>query len=614
VDELSISSACSRARRQLPVGGYGPIWTGCRRPLAPKDVLVGSGGRLTVMTQDRAPVHGPMTTASAVRLPRQPIYSGLRRYSLAARVHFDAFRFAPLTYLQAVLWRMRGLKVRSRHRLAALMGRSPRAYPLWIARIEPELGEALLAGAPETSASIVPVIDCVSDGDRTSETIRSMRRAFPSAKPVIVAGDRRFEGTQPVRAPSQLADLVAPEGSWLCVVRAGDGLAPRALQIYAGAVLRSPQRWVIYADDDQIQDGQRSAPHFKSEWNADLFQHHDFVSHSALIRVLPEMVRDLPNRDWTEVLTKRAIARGVPMHLAAVLHHRVSRPRPEVPRKPATLLESDCPLCSVIIPTRNGLELLKPCVEGVRRTAYPKIQVIIVDNGSDDPGTLDYLDRLRRDAVAVIEAPGPFNFSALNNAAVPHALGTMLCFLNNDVEIVDPDWLSLLVRQAIRPDIGAVGARLLYPDLSVQHAGVVTGVGGGAAHAHRLQREDEPGYFLRHRLPQRVSAVTAACLVVTKEKFIAVGGFNEVDFPVAFNDVDLCLKLNERGWQSFYEPRAVLIHHESKSRGSDRAKINRKRFAGELAALKRRWGTDRLRDPYHHPQLSPFSEQFFIAV
>jgi GT2 family glycosyltransferase len=182
------------------------------------------------------------------------------------------------------------------------------------------------------------------------------------------------------------------------------------------------------------------------------------------------------------------------------------------------------------------------------------------------------------------------------------------------VEVLETDWLELLVRQAIKPDIGAVGARLLYEDMTVQHAGVVTGIGGGAGHAHRFLRRHETGYFDRARLPQRVSAVTAACLVVAKEKFLAVGGFDEQDFPVAFNDVDLCLKLNERGWQSFYEPRATLIHHESKSRGSDATKSKRARFAGELAALKRKWGTDQACDPYHHPNLSRFCEQFLIAV
>jgi GT2 family glycosyltransferase len=202
----------------------------------------------------------------------------------------------------------------------------------------------------------------------------------------------------------------------------------------------------------------------------------------------------------------------------------------------------------------------------------------------------------------------------LNNAAVRQARSEILCFLNNDVEMTDPDWLTLLVGHAKKADIGAVGALLLYPDRTIQHAGVFTGIGGGAGHAHRFQSSDETGYFDRARLPQRVSAVTGACLVVEREKFLAVGGFEEDLFPVAFNDLDLCLKLNAHGWQSFYEPRAVLIHHESKSRGSDSSRANRARFAGELAALKRKWGTDRFTDPYHHPRLSPFCEQFLIAV
>jgi GT2 family glycosyltransferase len=272
------------------------------------------------------------------------------------------------------------------------------------------------------------------------------------------------------------------------------------------------------------------------------------------------------------------------------------------------------PTVSIIIPTRNQASLLETCVEGVRSTAYSDFELIVVDNGSHEPATLRYLEKLGTQGVKILEMPGPFNFSALNNAAVRHARGELLCFLNNDVEMIDLDWLSLLVRQAIRPEIGAVGGRLLYPDGTVQHAGVVTGVGGGAAHAHRFQGAAETGYFRRDRLPQLVSAVTAACLVVTKDKFMAVGGFNEEDFPVAFNDVDLCLKLNGRGWQAFYEPRAVLVHHESKSRGRDSAKENRDRFAAELSALKRTWGTDRVRDPYHHPQLSPFCEQFKIAI
>jgi GT2 family glycosyltransferase len=186
--------------------------------------------------------------------------------------------------------------------------------------------------------------------------------------------------------------------------------------------------------------------------------------------------------------------------------------------------------------------------------------------------------------------------------------------LNNDVSMTDPDWLHHLVRQARKPEVGAVGARLHYPDGTVQHAGVVLGVGGGAAHAHRGLPPGEPGYFHRADLPQFVSAVTAACLVVKRDKFLAVGGLDEDAFAVAFNDVDLCVRLNAAGWQSLYEPRAQLLHHESKSRGTDLTPEKKARFAGELARLKQRWQTDQSVDPFHHPALSRFSDTFVIDL
>jgi GT2 family glycosyltransferase len=535
----------------------------------------------------------------------------VHRSWLAILVHADAFRSDPFGYVQALLWRLRGLRVRSRNRLAALMGRSPRAYALWIARVEPKIRAAFLGHEGAAVPLIVPIVAGGSPVE-IDVTLQSIRGASSVARPVVVRGS----------APPAAADIEkaapsssspAAEGTWICLLGAGDQLAPGALDIYASAAARWPDRWVIYADDDLVSGGKRRAPHFKSSWNPELFDHHDFVTASAILRVTADMLADLPDDDWAKALTDRAIARRQPVHLAAVLHHRASRPQPTVPAKPQPVSAERLPPVSIVIPTRNRRSLLQTCVEGVLRTVYPSIELIIVDNDSDEPEALTYLEDLSR-GVTVLKVPGPFNFSALNNAAVEHAQGELLCFLNNDVEITDPDWLALLARQAVRPEIGAVGGRLLYPDGTVQHAGVVTSVGGGAAHAHRFQRGDDAGYFLRDRLPQRVSAVTAACLVVAREKFLAVGGFNEKDFPVAFNDVDLCLKLNGRGWQSFYEPRATLIHHESKSRGSDRAKENRARFAAELSALKRHWGTDRVRDPYHHPQLSPFSEQFYIAL
>lgn len=546
----------------------------------------------------------------------RPVGGAWRRRWLTLLVHADAFRFDPQGYGQALLWRLRGLRVRSRTRLASLMGRSPHAYALWICRAEPEIRAALLEMPTAGSPPILPIIDCTSWPASLEATLRSIGDAGADLDPLLV-GDGRAGEAAWIKSAAQLADRIDPGGSWLSIVKAGDLLAPDALDIYSRMAGQSPASWVIYADDDLVEAGVRREPHFKPEWNPELFEHHDFISGSAIVRVTPEMLQEvghLKSTDWPLALIKLAVKRGRPLHLPAVLHHRKERPQPSLPLKPAALAAGSAPLVSVIVPTRNRLSLLRSCIEGVTRTAYPKLELIVVNNDSDDPDTLSYFGTIEQRGAKVLNVGGPFNFSALNNVAAEHSRGELLCFLNNDVEIIDDDWLSLLVRQAIRPDIGAVGGRLLYPDGSVQHAGVVTGVGGGAAHAHRFQRDGDSGYFLRDRLPQRVSAVTAACLVVAKEKFDAVGGFNEQDFPVAFNDVDLCLKLNARGWQSFYEPRAVLIHHESKSRGSDSAKENRARFAQELAALKRHWGTDQVRDPYHHPHLSPFCEQFRIAV
>jgi GT2 family glycosyltransferase len=277
-------------------------------------------------------------------------------------------------------------------------------------------------------------------------------------------------------------------------------------------------------------------------------------------------------------------------------------------------LALDLPPLSVIVPTRNRVDLLRTCLNGVADADYPQMEVIVVDNDSDDPETLAFLAALDPAQHRVLRYGGTFNYSAINNHAAAQAQGRLLCLLNNDIEMIDPHWLAIMATQASRPDVGAVGARLLYPDGRIQHAGVVIGVGSAAGHAHRLLRADEEGYFHRHGLPQFTSAVTAACLVVEREKFMAVGGLNERDFAVAFNDVDLCLRLNQQGWQSLYEPRATLIHHESVSRGLDRDPIGAARFAGELAALKRLWATDEIYDPYHHPELSRASEQFVVRL
>ena len=556
-------------------------------------------------------------SSAAVRLgPVESVVPSGSRLSwkgtwLSLRVHLDALRFDPPGYLQTVAWRIRGLRLRSRNRFAALAGRSPQAYRLWVVKHEPAI--RLAYGSEETVAAlpVLVAIDCTRGSEGIEDTLRSLEGLNP-----VIVGSAPASGVRQVAAPAELASLMSADEGWLRILAPGDRLAEGALNVYGKAVLRAPGASLIYADDDLVgADGRRTSPHFKPAWNPELFERHDFISGAAVLKVRREELGRARAPTWSQDLVRLAIAAGEPVHLPLVLHHRKSRPLP-APRLTTAPSQAPDPLPSIslIIPTRNQRQLLQTCIEGVQRTNYPGLNIVVVDNDSDEPDATAYLDSLKTAGIKVLRMPGPFNFSSLNNRAVQEVESELLCFLNNDVETIDADWLQPLVTHAVRPDIGAVGAKLLYPDRTIQHAGVVTGIGGGAGHAHRFQAEGAVGYFHRADLPQRVAAVTAACLVVDREKFLAVGGFDEALFPMAFNDVDLCLKLNERGWQSFYEPRSKLIHHESKSRGSDRATINRERFAGELAALKRKWRTDVECDPYHHPHLSPFCEQFYVAI
>jgi GT2 family glycosyltransferase len=405
-----------------------------------------------------------------------------------------------------------------------------------------------------------------------------------------------------------------PQLPWLLAMQAGDRLAPGAAAAYRHAMMETDAA-VLYADDDVLdKHGRRTNPHFKPDWNSELFRHCDYLTGTAIVRAgQADLAAIATDPDWEASLISHAAATGGAHHVRQMLHHRSERP--EAPRAaPPLAIAANLPPISIIIPTRNGLDLLRTCLEGVAATEYPDIEVIVVDNDSDDPATMAYLAAQERAGVRVLRHTGPFNYSAINNRAVAQARGQLLCLLNNDIEVLSPDWLAIMATQALRDDVGAVGAQLLYPDGRIQHAGVVIGVGNAAGHAHRFVQPQAEGYFRRHALPQFTAAVTGACLVVARERFLAVGGLDEANFAVAFNDVDLCLRLNSQGWQSLYEPRAVLIHHESVSRGHDRDPVGAARFAGELAALQRIWKTDSIVDPFHHPHLSRASEQFSVAI
>jgi GT2 family glycosyltransferase len=542
-----------------------------------------------------------MRSTSAVHL--------LRRVAdawLTARVHVDALWTNPQAYLTATKWWIKRKRVRARGQFAPLLSQSPRAYRLWILR---QKRQARPQSPSTPSRPIVALIDVRDDPHPTDLAVTRASLITEGLDPLLIGSP------QTPTLAAVIAQMDWSSNPWLLPVAPGDRIAPGGIAAYRQAIAASAAE-LIYADDDRLIGRHRAAPYFKPDWNSELFRHQDYLTGACVVHATRADLEAVADKaDWPAKLVETVVARGrsAPVHLREMLHHRRDRPVVRLPACPIAI-DRDLPPVSVIVPTRNRVDLLRTCVDGVLAADYPDVEIIVVDNDSDDPETLAYLAAFDLEKGRVLRHGGAFNYSAINNRAAREAHGRLLCLLNNDVEATERGWLATMAMQALRPEVGAVGARLLYPDGRIQHAGVVLGISNAAGHAHRLIRPDEEGYFHRHSLPQFTMAVTAACLVVDRDKFMAVDGLNERDFAVAFNDVDFCLRLNQRGWQSLYEPRATLIHHESVSRGLDRDPVGAARLAGELAALKRLWKTDQIYDPYHHPALSRASERFAVGV
>jgi GT2 family glycosyltransferase len=275
------------------------------------------------------------------------------------------------------------------------------------------------------------------------------------------------------------------------------------------------------------------------------------------------------------------------------------------------------PLVSIIIPTRDLSALLEKCLKSIfEKTAYDRFEVIIVDNDSREAETRHLFLRWQEKEPSrfrVAPMPIPFNFPSLINEGVRNAGGDLLLLLNNDIEVVSEDWLSEMAAQAMRPQVGAVGVKLLYPDDTVQHAGVVLGVGGIAGHSHKYFANNRPGYFDRLRITANYAAVTAACLMVKKERFMEVDGFDEA-LPVAFNDVDFCIRLLKAGYYNLCLTHLRLYHHESKTRGPEDTVEKQIRFRGEIELMEARWENLLKNDPFYSPHLTRYREDYSISV
>lgn len=445
-------------------------------------------------------------------------------------------------------------------------------------------------------------------------------------------------------------------GDWVGMVEAGDRLPPHATFAIADALTRHPEWRMLFSDEDRLgADGERHTPYFKKDFDLDLLRAAPFSLGGLLLLergLFAELggygveAEGLENWDLALRACER-LADAQVGHLADVLYHRHEsgghnrRAADDTWRAARASLESHLgrldlpaeiedgllpgsfriryrvrgePLVSIIVPTKNQVDLLRACLTSlIEGTGYSHCEVLVVDNGSDDAETLAYLQSLRdlgTDSLKVLSCPGPFNFSAMNNLAARQARGEYLLLLNNDTQVLHEDWLEEMLGYAQRPDVGAVGARLLYPDGTIQHAGAILGLGGmGSNHVFRQAAADDPGYYGRLRLPQGYSALTAACLLTRKSHYQAVGGLDEDMFQVNFNDVDYCLKLRDRGLKVVWTPHATLRHEESVSQAAPDverldAEEKYKRKYREVEAVVAKWPRWFAADPAYNRNLS----------
>lgn len=488
---------------------------------------------------------------------------------------------------------------------------------------------------------------CIADDASTDKDVHKLLQRYAENDSRIKVVFREKNGH--ISAASNSA-LELANGEYVALLDNDDLLPEQALFWVADAIDNHPDAGLIYSDEDKIdQSGQRYDPYFKPDWNPDLFLSHNMISHLGVYRT--DLIRKLGgfregyegSQDYdlalrcTEQLAPRQI-----VHIPRVLYHWRSRPgstalagseknyallagaralsdhfvRTQVSAKAELLdfgmyraryaLPFSDPLVSLIIPTHNGLNLIKQCIESIlAKTTYQNYEILVVDNNSDDPDTLAYFASLAENKqIRVLRDERPFNYSALNNAAVQQARGGYLGLVNNDIEVISPEWLDEMMGLAIQPGVGAVGARLWFPNDTLQHGGVITGIGGIANHSHKHLPRGHFGYFARAQLIQTLSAVTAACLVVKKSIFQEVGGLDETNLKVAFNDIDFCLRVREANYRNVWTPYAELYHHESATRGIEDTPEKQARFAKEVAYMHQRWGDQLLNDPAYNPNLT----------
>lgn len=457
--------------------------------------------------------------------------------------------------------------------------------------------------------------------------------------------------------------LLMADGEWIALLDHDDLLAPHALFNVILAINNNPSASIFYSDEDKISiDGIRMEPHFKPAWSRDMLLSHNYISHLGVYKkaLIDSIGGFRPGYEGSQDydLLLRAIAKLEQetenlslsrqiIHIPHILYHWRLSPgstaineqeksytddaglkalqdlmpslnvdKGKLPNtyKVTWPIPAPLPLVSIIIPTKNSAELVKMCIESIEsRTQYTNYEILLIDNQSTDPIAIDYFNQLeQQNRVRLLSYNQVFNYSAINNFAVKHAKGSIIVLMNNDIEVINSDWLNEMVSLCVREEIGCVGAKLYYPNNTIQHAGVILGLGGVAGHSHKHFVKSHDGYFKRLKIRQNLSAVTAACLAVRKSTYLQAGGLNEQQLTVAFNDVDFCLKVRQLGLVNVWTPFAELYHHESISRGAEDTPEKQIRFTQEIDYMKKTWRNELSSDPYYHPNLTRDREDFTL--
>lgn len=498
---------------------------------------------------------------------------------------------------------------------------------------------------------------CIADDKSTQPDTLTCLREYEQLDSRIKVVYREKNGHISEATNSALA-LVT--GDFVAFMDHDDELHLTALLSVVQHIQNNPDVEFIYSDEDKIDEsGNRSEPHFKSDFNYELLLSQNYICHMVVIKTT--LVKKLGGLDSTyngaqdHEFILRAIESIEPKqisHIPKVLYHwrihsastaasteakpyaieagrkavkdhlaRIGLPahvtkHPIIPfwhRVKFDLITT--PSVEIIIPTRDRIDLMRMCINSiVKKTTFNNYHITIVDNGSVEKETLEQFSKWEKTnkKISVLRDDSPFNYSRLNNHAARKTQADLVCLLNNDIEIITPDWLEEMAGHAIRNDIGCVGARLWYPNDTLQHGGVILGIGGVAGHSHKYWPKGDVGYMGRAVCTQALSAVTAACLMVKRSIYEEVGGLDE-SIKVAFNDVDFCLRVRKAGYRNMWTPFAEMYHHESASRGHEDNPEKVARFNAEVDFMNNRWGNQLITDPYYSPNLTLEHEDFSLA-